>query len=78
MFILFNYDVIAIAGMMLSTFFKCTGVLTSNNGPNNVPTQPNKHISQMSRYELISLFFNAFIKTISSCCYLSNLKCTCV
>jgi hypothetical protein len=63
MFILFNYDVIAIPGMMLSTFFKCTGVLTSNNNaPNNVPTQPNKHISQTSRYELISLFLMLLLR----------------
>jgi hypothetical protein len=32
-----------------------TGVFTGNNGPNNVPMQPNKHTSQISRY---SLFFN--------------------
>jgi hypothetical protein len=40
---------------------------TSNNGPNIVPTQPNTHISQNSRCQLIFLFFNysktAFIKT---------------
>jgi hypothetical protein len=34
-----------------------TGVFTSNNGSNNVPTQPNKHISQTSRYQLILIFF---------------------
>jgi hypothetical protein len=48
-----------------------TGVFTNNNGPNNVPTQPNKHISQTSRCQLMFLFFNesktAFIKTIFSC-----------
>jgi hypothetical protein len=54
------------------------GAFTSNNGPNNVPMQPNKHISQTSRYQLIFLFFNesktAFIKTISSCRYMTSTK----
>jgi hypothetical protein len=57
-----------------------TGVLvfTSNNGPKNVPMQPNKHISQTTRHQLIFLFFNkyktAFIKTISSCRYVTSIK----
>jgi hypothetical protein len=55
-----------------------TGVFTSNNAARNVPTQPNKHISQTTRYQLIFLFFNesktAFIKTISSCRYVTSIK----
>jgi hypothetical protein len=58
--------------------FIYTGVVTSNNGPNNVRTQPNKHIPQRSRYQLIFLFFNEsktdFIKTISSCRYVTSIK----
>jgi hypothetical protein len=50
-----------------------TGVFTSNNGPNNVPTEPNKHISQTSRYKLIFLFFNES-KTIFSCRYVTSIK----
>jgi hypothetical protein len=61
---------------------KDTGVFTSNNGPNNVPTQPNKHISQASRYQLIFLFFNesktAFIKTIFSCRYVTSIMYLCL
>jgi hypothetical protein len=55
-----------------------TGVFTSNNEPKNVKTQPNKHISQTTRYQLIFLFFNesktVFIKTISSCRYVTSIK----
>jgi hypothetical protein len=55
-----------------------TRVFTSNNGPNNALMQPNKHISQTSRYQLIFLFFNesktAFIKTIFSCRYVTSIK----
>jgi hypothetical protein len=55
-----------------------TGVFTSNNGPNIVPTQPNKHISQTSRYQLIFIFFyeckTAFIKTVSSYRYVTSIK----
>jgi hypothetical protein len=55
-----------------------TGVFTSNNEPKNIRTQSNKHISQTTRYQLIFLFFNesktVFIKTISSCRYVTTIK----
>jgi hypothetical protein len=52
---------------------KIETVKVSNNGPNNIPTQPNKH-----RYQLNFLFFNksktVFIRTIFSCRYVTSIK----
>jgi hypothetical protein len=65
-----------------SCLFGCVGTflaaLLLNNAAKNVPMQPNKHISQTTRYQLIFLFFNesktALIKTISSCRYVTSIK----